>query len=111
MEFSKPNLESFLNSSPDIEKNIFFTLLKQNYISYNLASNINDIMCIKQYSNNSVKKIIEINKNLELSLNNLNFNLLNKSLINKQSCKEIIMFNGGCILFNINDNIGNLLKS
>lgn len=110
IEFSKANLEIFLNKSNDIEKNIFFNLLKKNYISYSLNSNINDIMCIKQYSNNSVSKTIEINKNLELSLNNLNFNLLKKSIIRNQSCKEIIMFNGGCVLFNINDNIANLLK-
>ena len=110
MEFTKKNLELFINKSTDIEKNMFFTMLRQNYISYTLNSNINDIMCIKQYSNNLVEKTFEINKNLELSLNNLNFNLLKKSIINKQSCKEIIIFSGGCILFNINDLIANLLN-
>jgi len=110
MDFTKKNLELFLYKSTNNEKNMFFTILRQNYISYTLNSNINDIMCIKQYSNNLVKKTFEINKNLEISLNNLNFNLLQKSIINKQSCKEIIMFSGGCIVFNINDSIATLLN-
>lgn len=106
IEFTKPNLDLFLKHSSPCDIQVFFKLLKKNYLSYNLNSNIYDILCVKQSSNLTVHKNLEINKTLEIPINNYYFDLLNTKWSHQyNNVKETVGINGGIILFNINDPI------
>lgn len=88
------------------DKQYLVDILKKNYVQYNLDYNLFDVICVKQFKNNTPSKVLSLSTNLNITIGNFMINTFDKTIspinptINKN--KITILLKGGILLSDMN---------
>ena len=111
LEFEEKYVKHFLVNASSLQCSIFFDILKKNYIHYDFENSIFDIICIKEFRSCLMEKMIILNTDIDIKIDNLKINMFENSYkiednVKKNNISENlnkIQIKGGIVLSNMSD--------
>ena len=99
----KPHLITFLSSKlSNRDKHSLLDIFKRNYVQYDLDYNLFDIICVKQFKNNTPSKIITRSTNLNITMGEVMINTFDRKItpLDNRVIKHkiTILLKGGILL-------------
>ena len=96
-------LNAFLsNSISNRDKQDLVDIFKRNYIQYDLDYNLSDLICVKQFKNNTPSKVITLSTNINITMGEFMINTFDRKItpLNNNVIKHkiTILFKGGILL-------------
>jgi hypothetical protein len=104
----KPNLNTFLSTSiSNKDKHYLFDIFKKNYMQYDLDYNLVDVICVKQFKNNTPSKVLTLSTNITITMGDFMINMFDRTITPVDNMvathKITLLLKGGILLSDLSN--------